>query len=45
MPKPVLKVEGEDARIDSKMLRDDRIQRNEEQRTIFDVKDAPNRLG
>lgn len=44
VPKPILKVEGEDARIDSKMLRDDRIQRDEE-RTIFDVKDAPNRLG
>ena len=43
-PKPMLKVEGEDARIDSRMLKDDRI-RGEEQRTIFDVKEAPNKLG
>lgn len=43
-PKPMLKFEGEDARVDSRMLKDDRI-RGEEQRTIFDVKDAPNKLG
>ncbi|KAN0099575.1 hypothetical protein V8E51_013350 [Hyaloscypha variabilis] len=43
-PKPMLKVEGEDARVDSRMLKDDRI-RGEEQRTIFDVKEAPNKLG
>jgi hypothetical protein len=43
-PKPMLKVEGEDARIDSRMLKDDRI-RGEEMRTIFDVKEAPNKLG
>jgi hypothetical protein len=40
----MLKVEGEDARIDSRMLKDDRI-RGEEMRTIFDVKEAPNKLG
>jgi len=43
-PKPRLEVEGEDARIDSRMLKDDRIQ-TEGPRTIFDVKDAANRLG
>jgi hypothetical protein len=53
-PKPRLEVEGEDARIDSRyarasysicrMIRDDRIQQ-EELRTIFDVKEAPNKLG
>jgi len=43
-PKPRLEVEGEDVRIDARMLKDDRI-KAEEQRTIFDVKDAPHRLG
>jgi hypothetical protein len=43
-PKPMLKIEGEDARIDSRMLKDDRV-RQEEQRSIFDVKEAPNKLG
>ncbi len=43
-PKPILKFEGEDARVDSRMLKDARI-RAEEQRTIFDVKEAPNKLG
>ncbi|KAI9835234.1 MAG: hypothetical protein M1838_005357 [Thelocarpon superellum] len=43
-PKPSLKVEGEDARIDSRMLKDDRI-RADAPRSIFDVKDAPDRLG
>ncbi|EGE79432.2 zinc finger protein [Blastomyces dermatitidis ATCC 18188] len=43
-PKPALKIEGEDARVDSRMLKDERV-RQEEQRTIFNVKDAPNRLG
>ncbi|TVY14020.1 Uncharacterized protein LARI1_G007694 [Lachnellula arida] len=42
--KPMLKFEGEDARVDNRMLKDDRI-REEEQRTIFDVKEAPNKLG
>ncbi|KAI9807056.1 MAG: hypothetical protein M1825_005773 [Sarcosagium campestre] len=44
MPKPTLKVEGEDVRVDSRMLKDDRI-RVEEERSIFNVKDAPDRLG
>lgn len=43
-PKPMLKIEGEDARVDNRMLKDDRT-RQEEQRSIFDVKDAPNKLG
>ena len=43
-PKAMLKFEGEDARIDSRMFKDDRI-RGEEERTIFDVKEAPNKLG
>jgi len=43
-PKPRLEVEGEDVRIDSRMLKDDRL-RQETSRTIFDVKDAANRLG
>jgi len=40
----MLKVEGEDARVDNRMLKDERI-RGEELRTIFDVKEAPNKLG
>jgi len=43
-PKPMLKLEGEDARVDNRMLRDDR-ERQEEARTIFDVKEAPDKLG
>ncbi|KAL2047939.1 hypothetical protein ABVK25_011208 [Lepraria finkii] len=43
-PKPTLNVEGEDARIDARMIKDDRV-RAEQQRTIFDVKDAADRLG
>jgi hypothetical protein len=43
-PKPMLKFEGEDARVDSRMLKDDRL-RGEEKRSIFDVKEAPNKLG
>ncbi|KLJ09477.1 hypothetical protein EMPG_15093 [Blastomyces silverae] len=43
-PKQALKFEGEDARVDSRMLKDERVQQ-EEERTIFNVKDAPNRLG
>ncbi len=43
-PKPALKVEGADTRVDSRMLKDDRIQAAE-QRSIFDVRDAAERLG
>lgn len=44
IPKPSLQVEGEDARVDSRMLKDERV-RGEEERSIFNVKDAPDRLG
>lgn len=44
VPKLKLEVEGEDARKDSRMLKDHRL-RQEEQRSIFDVKEAPNKLG
>ena len=40
----VLKVDGEDIRKDPRMLKDDRM-KAEEQRRIFDVKDAADRLG
>jgi hypothetical protein len=40
----MLKIEGEDARVDARMLKDERT-RQEEQRSIFDVKEAPNKLG
>ena len=43
-PQPMLKIESEDVRKDNRMLKDDRL-RGEDQRTIFDVKDAPDRLG
>ncbi|KAF2096296.1 hypothetical protein NA57DRAFT_79062 [Rhizodiscina lignyota] len=43
-PKPSLQVEGEDVRIDSRMLKDDRVRRDEE-RSIFNVKDDGDRLG
>lgn len=43
-PKASLNVEGEDARVDNRMIKDER-QRQKEQRTIFDVEDAANRLG
>jgi len=43
-PKPVLKVEGEDVRKDARMIKDDRL-KEKEQRTIFDVEEAPNKLG
>ena len=43
-PKPKLSVQGEDARIDARILKDDRL-RAEEQTSIFNIKDAPHRLG
>lgn len=42
--KPTLNVEGEDVRVDARMLKDERI-RAEQQRSIFDVRDAADRLG
>ena len=44
IPKPVLKVDGEDVRKDSRMLKDDRI-KGAERRTIFDDEDEADRLG
>ncbi|RKF53334.1 hypothetical protein OnM2_106013 [Erysiphe neolycopersici] len=45
-PKMGLKIESEDMRIDSRMIsnRDKRI-REEQEKSIFDVKDAPDKLG
>lgn len=45
-PKPILGFEGEDARKDNRMIanKDERT-RGEEERSIFDVRDAANRLG
>jgi hypothetical protein len=40
----MLKVESEDVRVDNRMLKDDRM-REDELRTIFDVEEAPNKLG
>jgi len=37
-------VQGEDARIDARMIKDERA-RQEDLRSIFDVKDAANKLG
>ena len=43
-PKPNLKLEGEDARVDPRMLKDERVEQ-EKPKNIFDVRDAPHRLG
>ena len=43
-PTPAFRFEGEDARVDARMLKDDRMQ-GEQHRSIFDVKDAPDKLG
>lgn len=43
-PKPALRVEGEDARMDARMLKDDRVRKDTE-RSIFNIKDAYERLG
>ncbi|KAJ8123681.1 hypothetical protein ONZ43_g424 [Nemania bipapillata] len=44
IPKPALRVEGEDARMDNRMLKDDRV-KNTEQRTIFDIQSEADKLG
>lgn len=44
-PKPVLQVEGEDARMDNRMLKDERIKPVRVQRTIFDPEDDADKLG
>ncbi|KAI1078480.1 hypothetical protein F5B20DRAFT_582396 [Whalleya microplaca] len=43
-PKPALAVEGEDARVNSKMLKDDRV-KGEKKKTIFDVQTDADKLG
>ena len=43
-PKASLNVEGEDARVDNRMIKDER-QRQKDHRTIFDVEEAPHKLG
>jgi hypothetical protein len=43
-PKASLNVEGEDARVDNRMHKDER-ERQKERRTIFDVEEAPHKLG
>lgn len=43
-PMPSLKVEGEDVRVDARMLKDDRVG-GEHPRSIFDVAEAADRLG
>lgn len=44
MPQARLQVESEDVRMDARMLKDERL-RAESLRTIFDVKEAPDKLG
>ncbi|KAI0127482.1 zinc finger protein [Xylariales sp. AK1849] len=44
IPKPALRVEGEDARVDNRMIKDERV-KMADQRTIFDVDKEAGRLG
>lgn len=43
-PKPALKIEGEDARVDARMLKDERV-KDEEFKTIFDPDEDADKLG
>ncbi|EAW24421.1 uncharacterized protein NFIA_039970 [Aspergillus fischeri NRRL 181] len=43
-PKAALQVEGDDARIDSRMIKDDRVREHKE-KSIFNFKDISDRLG
>ncbi|EOO02273.1 putative zinc finger protein [Phaeoacremonium minimum UCRPA7] len=43
-PKPAISIEGEDARMDNRMLRDDRV-KAEKQKTIFDPDEDADKLG
>lgn len=43
-PKPTLKVEGEDARVDARMLKDERV-KQKELKTIFDPDEDADLLG
>ncbi|RYP71721.1 hypothetical protein DL771_004672 [Monosporascus sp. 5C6A] len=44
IPKPALTVEGDDARVNNKMIKDDRV-RQERQRTMFDIQPDADKLG
>lgn len=44
IPTPAIQIEGEDVRVDARMLKDDRV-KGEERKTIFDAKDGADRLG
>ncbi|KAJ5586676.1 uncharacterized protein N7459_002441 [Penicillium hispanicum] len=43
-PKPSLQVEGDDARMDNRMLKDERVRRDQE-RSLFNFRDVSDRLG
>ncbi|KAJ5462017.1 uncharacterized protein N7458_003569 [Penicillium daleae] len=43
-PKPTLQVEGDDARMDSRMLKDDRV-RGDQERSLFNIRDVSDRMG
>ncbi|KIW42844.1 uncharacterized protein PV06_06352 [Exophiala oligosperma] len=43
-PQAALKIESDDTRMDARMLKDERV-RQPEQRTIFDVREAAEKLG
>ena len=43
-PKPRLEVEGEDVRKDSRMLKDDRVKKDEQQ-TVWDLKGIDDKMG
>ncbi|KAL3706184.1 hypothetical protein TMatcc_007194, partial [Talaromyces marneffei ATCC 18224] len=43
-PQASLQVEGDDVRMDARMLKDDRV-RGDAERSIFNIKDAADRLG
>lgn len=44
-PKPALTVEGDDARINSKMIRDDRVKPKAPFKSIFDPDEETDKLG
>ncbi len=46
VPKAALRVEGEDARVDNRMLKDERVgAQRQPPRTIFDIDDDAEKLG
>ncbi|RYO87855.1 hypothetical protein DL766_005951 [Monosporascus sp. MC13-8B] len=44
IPKPALTVEGDDARVNNRMIKDDRV-KQERQRTMFDIQPDADKLG